>query len=526
VITTTDETERILLEQQIRLAFEKRGYQVQVSTEISQEIATAPELGDLFERVVTLTKERLNYYQTQLLRYDPAQDAVVLISGYGETGKKMLADGHKMPMGAGLIGSAAASGKTILRSNLEEDPDWQPNPLLPGTRGEIAVPIKFGEQILGVLDVQSDSAGALTEDDRLLLEGLCGQIGVAIEQTRLRQEMTERLNEINRLYQTLSREGWRAYRDSADLPEGFIYDQAGVRPVEDDVLPEDIFANIPMKVLGGDIVGTLSIASDPQHPASPEELDFLQQVSEQVALALESARLFEQTQSALAQTERLAEASLRFARAANLQELLAVVCETLEIPAVNRGVLTTYHYSITNELESMNVVANWKNNSLHEPAPVGKRYPASQVQALSFFLLNSTPTVFNDLATDERASAPVIDFFGKQNTLSAAVLPLALGARPIGVLFLETEAMHAFTSEEIRLFSAMAPQIATVLENRIQFERAQRQAEREAMLNAISQKIQGATSVEAVLQIAARELGHALGAPRTIAQLSIKDSKS
>jgi len=60
------------------------------------------------------------------------------------------------------------------------------------------------------------------------------------------------------------------------------------------------------------------------------------------------------------------------------------------------------------------------------------------------------------------------------------------------------------------------------MENRRQFERARKQAEREAMLNAISQKIQGATSVEAVLQIAARELGHALGAPLTVAQLGVK----
>jgi GAF domain-containing protein len=106
-----------------------------------------------------------------------------------------------------------------------------------------------------------------------------------------------------------------------------------------------------------------------------------------------------------------------------------------------------------------------------------------------------------------------------------AVLPLYLGSRQIGVLFLESEETHDFTSGEIRLFSAMAPQIATVLENRRQFERAQKQAERESTLNVISQKIQSATTVEAVLQIAARELGHALGAPMTIAQLSMKDKK-
>ena len=227
--TGLDLSERKQLEAQIQGAFERRGHQVQISTEISQEIASASELSDLFERVVTLTKERLGYYHTQLLRYDPGRDAVVLINGYGETGQKMLADGHQMPMGEGLIGTAASSGETVLRPALADDPDWQPNSLLPETKGEIAVPIKLGEQVLGVLDIQSDQAGALTEDDRLLLEGLCGQVAVAIEQTRLRQEMAERLEEINRLYQNLNHEGWKTYRNTTDLPTGFMYDQAGTQ---------------------------------------------------------------------------------------------------------------------------------------------------------------------------------------------------------------------------------------------------------------------------------------------------------
>jgi len=110
------------------------------------------------------------------------------------------------------------------------------------------------------------------------------------------------------------------------------------------------------------------------------------------------------------------------------------------------------------------------------------------------------------------------------NLRAVAVLPLRLGTHQIGALILEAEEPHSFTQDETRLFSALAPQIATVLENRRQFERAQKQAERESMLNTISQKIQSATTVEAVLQIAARELGHALGAPLTIAQLGMKDN--
>ena len=65
--------------------------------------------------------------------------------------------------------------------------------------------------------------------------------------------------------------------------------------------------------------------------------------------------------------------------------------------------------------------------------------------------------------------------------------------------------------------------VAIALQNARSFAQAQKQAERETLLNTINQKIQGATSVEAVLQIAARELGHALGAPMTVAQLRMKD---
>ena len=215
-----DITERKAMEAQIEQAFERRGEQVQLSTEIAQEIATATELNELFDQIVNLTKENLGYYHTQLLQYDPGRDAVVLITGYGDIGEQMLAQDHQMPMGSGLIGTAADSGETVMRPTLAEDPDWQPNPLLPETRGEVAVPIKMRDEVLGVLDIQSDRAGALTDDDRLLLEGLCGQIAIAIDETRLRQEMEEQLNELNSLYRAMSQEGWKTIASARRCPRG------------------------------------------------------------------------------------------------------------------------------------------------------------------------------------------------------------------------------------------------------------------------------------------------------------------
>jgi PAS domain S-box-containing protein len=177
--------ERKQLEEQVQNSLSRRSAQMETTTDVAQEIASATDLTELFKRVVTLIKQRFNYYHAQLFRYEPAQDAVVLITGYGEIGQKMLEAGHRLQMGRGVVGTAALAAKSILATDVQQDTDWRPNPHLPQTRGELAVPIKWRDQVLGILDVQSDRAGALTHDDRLLLEGLCSQIAIAIESKRL-----------------------------------------------------------------------------------------------------------------------------------------------------------------------------------------------------------------------------------------------------------------------------------------------------------------------------------------------------
>ncbi len=180
-----DITERKRLEREIQDSLARRSTEVQISTEIAQEIAAAPVLEELFQRVVTLIKERFDYYHAQIFRYDPTLDAVVLVTGYGEAGRRMLAAGHKLAMGRGVVGTAAATGQSILATDVAQDKDWRPNPHLPNTQGELAVPIKLRDEVLGILDVQSEMAGALTAEDQLLLEGLCGQIAIAIDNVRL-----------------------------------------------------------------------------------------------------------------------------------------------------------------------------------------------------------------------------------------------------------------------------------------------------------------------------------------------------
>jgi GAF domain-containing protein len=109
------------------------------------------------------------------------------------------------------------------------------------------------------------------------------------------------------------------------------------------------------------------------------------------------------------------------------------------------------------------------------------------------------------------------------DTASELAVPLIIGNQVLGVLDVQSDLLNAFFEEDANIQTTLASQVAIAIQNARSFAQAQKQAERETMLNVIGQKIRAATTVDAVLQIAARELGHALGAPLTIAQLGLKD---
>jgi light-regulated signal transduction histidine kinase (bacteriophytochrome) len=111
----------------------------------------------------------------------------------------------------------------VLVANVQQEPHWLPNPLLPATRAEIAVPIKLSQKVMGVLDVQSDAVGGLTTEDELLLTGLCGQIAIAMEYRRVEDgriqaeaRLKTSLAELERSHRELQE---FAYISSHDLQE-------------------------------------------------------------------------------------------------------------------------------------------------------------------------------------------------------------------------------------------------------------------------------------------------------------------
>jgi len=298
--THTDITDRVEAQLERERMYERRAEQVRAASAIAQELAAVPALEELFRRVVTLIKERFGYYHVQIFRHQPALDRVVLVAGYGETGARMLAEGHSLPMGRGVVGTAAAAHRAVLASDVRESSEWTPNQYLPETRGELAVPIVLRNQLLGIVDVQSDTAGSLGDDDQLLLESICGPIAVAVEDTNLRQEMEARLRELNTLQRIMTRQEWDAFRTQDDLVDGFVFDQQSVvsasLSVNAPASTSHQAISVPMDV-SGEVIGILGVYEDPDRPLLGEEREVLRGISGQVTEALQRAQLLEQAQS-------------------------------------------------------------------------------------------------------------------------------------------------------------------------------------------------------------------------------------
>lgn len=165
---------------------------IELSADVSRRLSTILDPGVLVSEVVELLQSTFNYYHVHIYLLDESGEKLVMAGGTGEAGREMLQRGHSIPYGRGLVGRAAQSSAPVLVSDTQQDPDWLPNPLLPETRAELAVPIIFGEQVLGVLDVQQNWVEGLGVQDTELLTAVANQLAIALRNARQYEEAQRR----------------------------------------------------------------------------------------------------------------------------------------------------------------------------------------------------------------------------------------------------------------------------------------------------------------------------------------------
>lgn len=195
---------------QLETRVESRTRALQTASDVSRQLSSILELDKLVTAVVNQVRESYDYYHVQIYLWNEKQTALRMRGGTGQAGASLLAKEHAIDAGKGLVGRAAASKSTIFVPDVRDGrfaDSWLPNPLLPNTIAEAAIPIISQNEVIGVLDVQENKVGKLTDEDINVLQLVADQIGVAIRnaesynKAQIKADQEARILEINRKIQ-------------------------------------------------------------------------------------------------------------------------------------------------------------------------------------------------------------------------------------------------------------------------------------------------------------------------------------
>jgi signal transduction histidine kinase len=165
----------------------RRSDQLRAINELGRRISAILSLDELLPYLAGSLQRTFNYSAVSIFMLDSSQDGVVLKAGAGGN-REAMPLGTLVRLGEGIVGKAAKAGEPLAVSDVSREPGDVPSRSLPDTRSEMAVPIKVGASVLGVLDVQSISPDAFDEVDLFTVRTLGDQLAIAIENARLYEE--------------------------------------------------------------------------------------------------------------------------------------------------------------------------------------------------------------------------------------------------------------------------------------------------------------------------------------------------
>lgn len=329
---------------------QKQANRLRVAAEVARDATTSQDLDELLTRSAQLVMDRFGFYHTGVFLIDPQREYAVLRASPTEAGQEMLRRQHRLRIGeVGIVGYAAATGEPRIALDTGLDVAYFNNPLLPNTRSEMALPLVVNNQIIGVLDVQSEQAEAFTQEDIATLQIMADQLALAIQKAQFSEELQRNLQELEYAYQKFTLTSWGQLVDESEKRLGYSYDGLQITPVKEpgkesmqavqqgksilktsqggaNVAAKSILA-IPIKVREQTIgVINLNFASK---DLSQETLRLAEDISSRLAMSLENARLYSETQR-LAESERLAgEIATRIGSSINIETILRTTVEEI-----------------------------------------------------------------------------------------------------------------------------------------------------------------------------------------------------
>jgi GAF domain-containing protein/HAMP domain-containing protein len=371
---------------------ERRSLYLEAAAQVARTASAILDADRLFRVIVELIREQFDLYYVGLFQVGAGGQWAELRAGTGEAGRRMLTAGHRVQVGepGSIVGwtlqHAEVRSGSVARVAQRGDATRAIEEDLPDARSEAALPLRSRGRILGALSVQSDQPDAFDQDLVVVLQTMADQVAVAMDNACLFEEGQAALAAARRASGDLSQAAWaEMLRARADL--GFRSDDRGIVSAHDVWRPEmeqamerdapvtaklrvghvdDALSStdhlavpggvpagtgasvsarpeqsrggeaghvlaVPIRTQGeGEVIGVLDLRKpDGAGAWTAAQVELAELISEQLSLALENARLYEETQRRSVREQQLREIGTRMQSTVDLDAILRMAIEDL-----------------------------------------------------------------------------------------------------------------------------------------------------------------------------------------------------
>jgi GAF domain-containing protein len=321
----------------------KRTTLLKAVADVGKAITSYRDLSELLQQSVYLIYENFGYYHVGIFLLDEHKEYAVLSATNSEGGFRMLEKKHQLKVGeTGIVGYVTQNAEARIALDVGNDAVYFDNPDLPQTRSEIALPLMVGGQILGALDVQSTEPQAFSEEDISTLQILAEQIAVAIQNANLFNEAEKALETSRASYGDVSRDAWR--KILSNQPRiGFLATPPTTVQIHSETLEvnlakaiesgdliigsDGLTISMPVRVRGQTIGAIRLKKSAISESWTQDETNLAIALSDQLSGALESARLYKESQQHAARESLISDISARISAISNTE---TIVRETVQ----------------------------------------------------------------------------------------------------------------------------------------------------------------------------------------------------
>src|SRR5215207_1985781 len=171
----------------------ERTHDLELASKVGRSVSEkVGSLNEMLSQAVEQIRSDYGLYYTQIYLTDASARALVLHAGTGEIGMQLLQRGHRLAVPANSLNSRAASTQApVLVGNTQKSTGFLPNPLLPLTRSELAIPLITSDKVVGVLDMQSERPERFSEANIPAFQVLASQLAIAIQNSYLYDQSQE-----------------------------------------------------------------------------------------------------------------------------------------------------------------------------------------------------------------------------------------------------------------------------------------------------------------------------------------------